>query len=327
VRKQIPPTRDRHPRAYRGPESSGSDPVLLARGCAAYIVRPAAVLYESRRLRRGGDFSKTAIRPKVNAMITLTERDVRAALDLVYDAASFTGTEPFPPEFLQRLSQVIPADSIVGYSEVVVGDPCYLVEAVEIPADAVPPDVQEAGARFHGQDPLSHDASPRGGGALKLSDFHTRRELEKLDFYHYVWKPLGIDDRLRLWLPAPAGRARTITLERGKHDFSERDRSLLELLQPALIRLRESAARRRASRPELLLLTQREEEILGWIARGKTTREIAVILVVSPHTVRKHIEHILEKLEVPTRSAAVARAFPSANGASWQQLNQEIHSG
>ena len=55
-------------------------------------------------------------------------------------------------------------------------------------------------------------------------------------------------------------------------------------------------------------LTRRETEILGWIAEGKTTREIAAILVVSPHTVRKHIEHILEKLDVRTRSAAVARA-------------------
>jgi Bacterial regulatory proteins, luxR family len=47
----------------------------------------------------------------------------------------------------------------------------------------------------------------------------------------------------------------------------------------------------------------------GWIARGKTSGEIAAILVVSPHTVRKHVEHILEKLYVSTRSAAVARAF------------------
>jgi predicted ArsR family transcriptional regulator len=50
------------------------------------------------------------------------------------------------------------------------------------------------------------------------------------------------------------------------------------------------------------------------VAEGRTSREIAASVVVSPHTVRKHIEHIIEKLEVPTRSAAVARAFgpPSA---------------
>jgi DNA-binding CsgD family transcriptional regulator len=62
--------------------------------------------------------------------------------------------------------------------------------------------------------------------------------------------------------------------------------------------------------PESSPLTRRETEILRWIADGKTTREIAAILVVSPHTIRKHIEHILEKLDVRTRSAAVARAFP-----------------
>jgi DNA-binding NarL/FixJ family response regulator len=49
------------------------------------------------------------------------------------------------------------------------------------------------------------------------------------------------------------------------------------------------------------------------VAEGRTSREIAASLVVSPHTVRKHIEHILEKLEVPTRSAAVPRAFGPAS--------------
>jgi DNA-binding CsgD family transcriptional regulator len=58
-------------------------------------------------------------------------------------------------------------------------------------------------------------------------------------------------------------------------------------------------------------LSAREHEILSLVAEGKTSREIAALLVVSPHTVRKHIEHILEKLNVSTRSAAVARAFAS----------------
>ena len=58
-------------------------------------------------------------------------------------------------------------------------------------------------------------------------------------------------------------------------------------------------------------LTKRETEILVWIADGRTTKEIAAILVVSPHTVRKHVEHILDKLDVRTRSAAVARVLPN----------------
>lgn len=55
-----------------------------------------------------------------------------------------------------------------------------------------------------------------------------------------------------------------------------------------------------------LKLTFREAEILMWIARGKTNKEIGIILATSPRTVNKHLEHIFEKLGVSTRSAAVA---------------------
>jgi DNA-binding CsgD family transcriptional regulator len=103
-----------------------------------------------------------------------------------------------------------------------------------------------------------------------------------------------------------------INLERSGRNFTERERALLEFLRPALIKMHAAASSRRQKRLESPPLTRRETEILGWIADGKTTREIASILVVSPHTVRKHIEHILEKLDVRTRSAAVARAFPAA---------------
>jgi DNA-binding NarL/FixJ family response regulator len=99
--------------------------------------------------------------------------------------------------------------------------------------------------------------------------------------------------------------------------FTERDRSLLELLRPSLIRMHTAAsARRRAiAAPHPPVLTPREQQVLGLVADGKTSREIASLLVVSPHTVRKHIENILEKLEVSTRSAAVARAFGRADAA------------
>jgi DNA-binding CsgD family transcriptional regulator len=246
-------------------------------------------------------------------MTVLSERDVRSALDLVYDAAAMTNCEIFPRELLERLALLIPADAIVGYHEAIIGNPCRVVESVELPPEAIPADLQEAGGRFLAQDPLRHGPRRREVRALKLSDFLTRRERRNLDFYWYVWKPLGIDDSLRIWLPAPAGRARVIYLERGKRDFTERDRSLLELLRPTLIKVRNACTRIRESGSAATVLTPREREILAWIAQGRTSREIAAILVVSPYTVRKHVEHILEKLGVPTRSAAVARAFQGSN--------------
>jgi DNA-binding CsgD family transcriptional regulator len=51
-------------------------------------------------------------------------------------------------------------------------------------------------------------------------------------------------------------------------------------------------------------LTRREREVLGWVSRGKTNRQIATILSVSAGTVQKHLEHIYDKLGVRTRAAA-----------------------
>jgi DNA-binding response OmpR family regulator len=53
-------------------------------------------------------------------------------------------------------------------------------------------------------------------------------------------------------------------------------------------------------------LTPREMDVLAWIARGKTNRDIAEILGMSPRTVNKHLEHIFVKLGVETRAAAAA---------------------
>ena len=57
-----------------------------------------------------------------------------------------------------------------------------------------------------------------------------------------------------------------------------------------------------------LQLTQRESEVLMWIARGKSNRDIADILVLSPRTVNKHLEQIFTKLGVENRASAAALA-------------------
>jgi len=55
-------------------------------------------------------------------------------------------------------------------------------------------------------------------------------------------------------------------------------------------------------------LSPREQEVLTELARGATTAEIAVTLVISTSTVKTHIHHILEKLDAANRTEAVARA-------------------
>jgi DNA-binding CsgD family transcriptional regulator len=98
---------------------------------------------------------------------------------------------------------------------------------------------------------------------------------------------------------------RSIYVERSGKNYTRRDITLLTLPRPHLMRMKINADFRRGGGGRLGL-TPREAEVLGWIARGKQNGEIAELLFISPFTVRKHVQNIFEKLDVHTRTAAVA---------------------
>jgi DNA-binding CsgD family transcriptional regulator len=55
------------------------------------------------------------------------------------------------------------------------------------------------------------------------------------------------------------------------------------------------------------LLSPRERDVMRWVARGKTNAQIAAVLYVSESTVRKHLQNTHRKLNVTSRTAALAR--------------------
>ncbi len=63
--------------------------------------------------------------------------------------------------------------------------------------------------------------------------------------------------------------------------------------------------------PDLHLLTEREREIVGWVATGLSNDEIAAGLVVSPATVRTHVSRALIKLGARDRAQLVVIAYQS----------------
>lgn len=63
-------------------------------------------------------------------------------------------------------------------------------------------------------------------------------------------------------------------------------------------------------------LTLRQAEVLHWVVKGKTSRDIGEILGSSPRTVDKHLEHIFDKLGVETRTAAASIALEAMRKAS-----------
>jgi DNA-binding NarL/FixJ family response regulator len=91
----------------------------------------------------------------------------------------------------------------------------------------------------------------------------------------------------------------------GADDYVVKPFSADELLARVRVRLPTPVAE--APRPSDL--TKRELEVLGLLSEGLSQKEIAAELVISPKTVAAHVQHILGKLGVHSRTQAVAQAY------------------
>jgi DNA-binding CsgD family transcriptional regulator len=144
--------------------------------------------------------------------------------------------------------------------------------------------------------------------AVREADMLSYRERRKSHLWWEVDRHFG-NDSLALWLPAPEeGLMRRLNFTSLERAIPDRYVRILQLLAPHFVTLYRRAAARRA-RGAHSMVSPRELEILSLVGAGKTNKEIARELWLSPHTVRSHLENAFEKLEVTTRTAAVARAF------------------
>ena len=154
------------------------------------------------------------------------------------------------------------------------------------------------------------------GRTLAISDFISDREFRRRSLYAEVCKPLGVQAVMKVFLPAGAAIGASFVFDTTRSRFTETDRLTLERLVPHLGQLRRNAYARRtypalvdstaAARMRLLRLTPRERVVLARAAAGETNTVIAAALFVSSGTVRKHLEHIYDKLEVRSRTEAAA---------------------
>jgi DNA-binding CsgD family transcriptional regulator len=152
-----------------------------------------------------------------------------------------------------------------------------------------------------------------------VSDFYSVRQWHSTGMYCDFFRLLGREHQIIMALPespgrtAKAGRTVRLVFNRGPGpDFSERDRALLALLRPHLHQAYLDTERRRHPGPGL---TPRQWELLRLVAAGHTNGQIARRLGVSEGTVRTHLQNIYARLQVPSRTAAVTRAFPGQ--AAW----------
>lgn len=136
-----------------------------------------------------------------------------------------------------------------------------------------------------------------------------------------AWRSPKADAWLQLAPPADAANALPHWLHAALHDtsgqvffpeeceaLSVRSMGAVGMGDIMLLLEQRSAKSRTSSRLSAAALTPRETEVLSWLAKGKTNRDIGDILGLSHRTVNKHLEHVFEKLGVETRAAAAALA-------------------
>ena len=128
----------------------------------------------------------------------------------------------------------------------------------------------------------------------------------------------AVDGLERGGAPFEAARARlelaTCLLALGRDDDAAHEAAAArERLQGLGAELDAGRARRllAAGRVPRDVLTPREREVLRLLADGLTNRQIAERLVVSEHTVHRHVANLLRKLDLPSRTAAAAHAVRS----------------
>jgi DNA-binding CsgD family transcriptional regulator len=144
---------------------------------------------------------------------------------------------------------------------------------------------------------------------LRRSDLRSRRAWQRTGIWAEIDRPLPAEDWVRLWVGSPRALVARFEFDNCRAESDERVLSLLGLLTPHLGQLLRRARVRAAAAGDAKGLTPRELEILSVVAEGRTNGELARILWISPNTVRKHLENAFDKLDVHTRTAAVARAF------------------
>ncbi len=190
---------------------------------------------------------------------------------------------------LETLSRLIPSDWLgIGLAD----GTGYVESALSMPSD------------------VEDDLDPQVcDGPLVVGIQHVA-ELPEDDEERKLLRSHGICDTLRVGFPLGQGRVVQLYLDRSHRFFDARDVMLLSMLEPVLGRL----LRPGVCASRLGVLSCAERRVLTLVAEGGSNSDVAVQLMVSEATVRKHLEHTYRKLGVANRTAAAAMVHVGAAG-------------
>jgi DNA-binding CsgD family transcriptional regulator len=246
--------------------------------------------------------------------------DYESVLDFVRQLNAIGRMDEFPRQAIAGIGALIESD-ILTYNEIdTLRQRAYFIQE---PAAAISGAQAGTFERLAYQHPLiSHYAKTRESRPRKISDFLSLAEFRRLDLYQEFFRHVAVNYQMAVTIPSSKALVIGIAANRTRRDFSERDRSVLDLVRPHLAQAYRNAVERTALRERadaaeralwsspatgLASLTRREHGVLVLVADGKTNLQIADRLVLSPRTVQKHLEHIYDKLGVRSRTAAAMK--------------------
>ncbi len=257
----------------------------------------------------------------VPRMHRVTSRDLRNLLSAVGTLNANLDVSTLPQRALAAVMLVVPGD-LVTYNEVDLErrEDRIWTAPYDARLAAGTPEVA-AFLRHIDQHPLiRHNARLSDPVPRKISDFLSHRQFRSLALHSEFFKLLELHYQMALVTQHGNARLIGIAINRSRSDFTERERTCLAALRLHVMqayrngilvaRVRDATPTDRSGMsPGAALcanLTPRESEVLHWAANGKSNDAIAVIISASSATVKKHLEHVYEKLGVPNRTAASA---------------------
>lgn len=188
----------------------------------------------------------------------LGEPDIRAMLDFVGELNSLEHPETFRAAVLPGIRELVPCE-IATYNEV--DFPGASMIAIEDPVGSLSEGAVDVFVRHGRQNPLvERYERTRDGRPYMWSDLITRRDLHRTDLYRDAYAAMSVEYQLAFCLPAPPELIIAFALNRSRRDFSERDRSVLNMIRAPMIQALRRAERYAALNARLVALERGLEQ-------------------------------------------------------------------
>lgn len=191
-------------------------------------------------------------------MAALAARDAEGVLRFLAVAEELGGDEPFTPQVLEELGKLVVADTVTYCEQ----DRVRKQERLTIgrPDDDWSSEPAVSYWEIADEHPVCSRHNRGDFRALKLSDFMSLQQLKRTHVYAVWFRPVGVDRELNVAIPSPPWHTKTFLFDRHPgRDFTERDRLVLDLLQPHFGRLWRAAQTRQRLRAALVALEWESE--------------------------------------------------------------------